>query len=64
MQPNEDPHVEYADGDYGYDEAHDATGEPSHAAAADRPPPPPRFQPAPDDFGGDYGYDEAHDMRS
>jgi hypothetical protein len=63
VQPNEDPQVEYADGDYGYDEAHDATGDPTHVEEPDRPAPP-RFEPVPDDSGGDYGYDEAHDMRS
>jgi hypothetical protein len=63
VQPNEDPQVEYADGDYGYDEAHDATGDPIHVAEPVRSAPP-RFERAPDDSGGDYGYDEAHDMRS
>jgi len=59
--PNEDSGAEYADGDYGYDLAHEATGEASTAAPAVGRPEQPRVEPAPQDSGGDYGYDLAHD---
>jgi hypothetical protein len=53
---------DYADGDYGYDLAHEEMGE-VHTAPAPKPEPPGSVPP-PDDSGGDYGYDLAHDMRS
>jgi hypothetical protein len=61
---NEDPGAEYADGDYGYDLAHEAMSDASTTAPAAGKPEPPHFEPAPDDSDGDYGYDLAHDMRT
>jgi hypothetical protein len=51
-----------ADGDYGYDLAHEVTSPPAHPA--EHKPEPPHFEPHPDDSDGDYGYDLAHDMRT
>jgi hypothetical protein len=47
------------EGDYGYDMAHEATGQ---QGAPHRAPDPahPGGSPATPDPGGDYGYDEAH----
>jgi hypothetical protein len=59
-----DSDANFADGDYGYDEAHEATPD---ASAAAHPAGQEQWQsvhveaPA-DDDGGDYGYDLAHDM--
>jgi hypothetical protein len=59
--PNEDSGAEYADGDYGYDLAHEATGEARRTAPVAARPERPRVEPTPQDSGGDYGYDLAHD---
>jgi hypothetical protein len=56
-----DSSAEFADGDYGYDLAHEATDGAPQTADEHRPQHP-RFPAPPDDRGGDYGYDEAHDM--
>ena len=53
--PNDAPGAEYADGDYGYDLAHEATGEASATAPPAGRPEPPRIEPAAQDSGGDYG---------
>ena len=50
------------DGDYGYDMAHEATGQQGQQGARHGAPDParPGGSAAARDPGGDYGYDEAH----
>lgn len=59
-----DPDAEFADGDYGYDAAHEATPGASSAAqeAGQEQWQSVHLETQPDDDGGDYGYDLAHDM--
>jgi hypothetical protein len=60
-----DTAAQAAEGDYGYDLAHEVTGAARAATKveAEEEREPSRFEPPVNDDGGDYGYDEAHDMR-